>query len=72
MRLTRRFDISRFFKSVVEVFDAQSGLLLATRSLDGTVFSFAAPGVLSAVSETSSGNVSLHVLRVGLEWERVP
>ncbi len=63
------FEVSRFFESVVEVFDAESGMLLATRTLDGTVFSFVSPGVLCAVNETANGSVSLHLLSVGLEWD---
>ncbi len=60
------FQMQRLYETVLEVFDPESGTLIASRTFDGTVFGFGAPRMLAAVGETSEGHVSMHLLQVDL------
>lgn len=71
-RLRSRYDASRYFETVVEVFDKRSGALLASRTLAGTFFDFVAPGILCEVGENEEGRATLSLQSVTLSLPAFP
>ena len=63
---TRGF-LSRFYETVIDVFDAGTGQLIASEVVSGEIVGFASSGVVFAVEEDESGMVSLRLSRVSLQ-----
>ena len=58
--------VRQLFETVLDVFDARTGKLLASRELGGSILGFASPSALSEASEDNDGNVQLTIWRISL------
>ena len=58
--------VRQLFETVLDIFDARTGKLLASRELGGSILGFASPSALSEASEDKDGNVQLTIWRISL------